>query len=360
MSLQFHRYKALKNRVLYPLRNPRPKGIPTVYQQAEEIGGTFTRITKGLPEDSVANFSPSLIKHRGSTLVAWRSQPQHFCFRHDHKYFYYKSEPTSIYVGQMFNDEEIVNVKKLWNKPHRLSQEDPRLFIAPDDTLHCQFVTSSYASLWDTSKHKMVNQPKVCVGGVNIKGELEDTVFPAIGDNLEEGKPEKNWCFFSEGENLRLLYSTIPIVIKQPGKADTVIDSAPIQELTGGQPTFNSTAPILVDDEWMVFFHWKYMVQQLDRRPYLLYSLGAYTLDKDFTKVLRVSTEPLFTGSVNDELITWTDCVGNDISNQPACILPFGCYEEDGELVMSLGVNDSFMGIFRCDMANIFGLLRMV
>ena len=360
MTIQFHRYKALKNRVLHPIRYPQGKGIPTVYQQAEEIGGTFTRITKGLPEDSVANFSPSLLKHRDSTLIAWRSQPQHFCFRHDHKYFYYNSEPTEIYVGQMFNDDEVVNIKKLWNKPHRLSQEDPRLFIAPDDVLHCQFITSSYASKWDTSKHRMINQPKVCVGSVDITGELKDTVFPDIGDNLVEGKPEKNWCFFSQDDQLKLLYSTVPIVIKEPGKKDTIIDPTPIKDLTGNFPTFNSTAPIPIDDEWLVFFHWKYMVHQLDRRPYLMYSLGAYTLDKELTQVTRVSTEALFTGSVNDELITWTDCVGNDISNQPACILPFGCFIEDGELVMSLGVNDCFMGIFRSDMANILGLMKTV
>jgi len=52
--------------------------------------------------------------------------------------------------------------------------------------------------------------------------------------------------------------------------------------------------------------------------------------------------------------------VGNDISNQPACILPFGCFEEDGELVMSLGVNDSFMGIFRTHIDNIMSLTDKV
>jgi predicted GH43/DUF377 family glycosyl hydrolase len=91
-----------------------------------------------------------------------------------------------------------------------------------------------------------------------------------------------------------------------------------------------------------------------------MYALGVYTLDKDLTRITRMMKEPLFVGSTNDELITWTDSVGNDISNQPACILPFGCFEEDGELVMSLGVNDSFMGIFRTHIDNIMSLTDKV
>jgi predicted GH43/DUF377 family glycosyl hydrolase len=115
-----------------------------------------------------------------------------------------------------------------------------------------------------------------------------------------------------------------------------------------------------VDDEWLVFYHWKFMCRELDRRPYLLYTLGAYCLDRDLTKITRMVNEPLFVGSTNDDIVTWTDSVGNDISNQPACILPFGCFEEDEELVMSLGVNDYFMGIFRTPVLNVLSLMEPV
>lgn len=101
-------------------------------------------------------------------------------------------------------------------------------------------------------------------------------------------------------------------------------------------------------------------VEALDAKPHLVYHLGAYCLDKKLTKITRMLKEPMFSGSTNDELITWTDCVGNAISNQPACILPFGCFEDDGELVMSLGVNDSFMGIFRTGVVNLLTLMEPV
>ena len=89
MSIQFHRFRNYHAQTVVKARLRSSVGYPTVFQQAEDIGGTFTRITKGLPEGNVANFSPSLIKHRGSSLIAWRSQPEFFCFRHDMKYFYY-------------------------------------------------------------------------------------------------------------------------------------------------------------------------------------------------------------------------------------------------------------------------------
>lgn len=361
MSVQFHRYRTVLNQSVLKAFAPTKSGFPSVYEQAYEIGGTFTKISSGLPENSVANFSPCVVSHRGSTLVAWRSQPEHFVFRHDMKYFYYNNTPTDIWIGQLLSDDTIVAPRKLIDTPHRLSYEDPRIFISPNDDLLCQFVTSTYATKWDSTNHKMLKTPKVCTGVVNEFGSLVDRFYPPIGGNHRDGKAEKNWCFFSDGEHLRLLYSTAPLVIKTPGESDKNIDSSCLKEVTAEHPTFNSTAPILLDDEWLTFYHWKFMVHELDRRPYLMYALGAYTMDKELTKITRMMKEPLFVGSTNDELVTWTDAIGNDISNQPACILPFGCFvNEDGELVMSLGVNDYFMGVFRTPALNVLSLMEPV
>lgn len=357
---QFHRYRCYHNKSVVKPFAPGIKGIRSVYEQAHEIGGTFTRISSGLPAESFANFSPCVIQHRGSTLISWRSQPKHFVFRHDMKYFYYNNTPTDIWVGQLLSDDTIIAPRKLIDKPHRLSYEDPRLFISPDDSLLCQFVTSTYATKWDSTKHKMIKTPKVCTGVINEYGALVDKFYPPVGFNLEEEKSEKNWCFFSDADKLRLLYSTQPLVIKTPGEADKILDASCLKQVTGEHPTFNSTAPILLKDEWLVFFHWKFMCHELDKRPYLMYALGAYTLDKELSKITRMLKEPLFLGSTNDDLVTWTDAVGNDISNQPACILPFGCFVDDEELVMSLGVNDYFMGIFRTPVLNVLSLMEPV
>lgn len=90
-----------------------------------------------------------------------------------------------------------------------------------------------------------------------------------------------------------------------------------------------------------------------DGKPYLIYHVGAYLVDKKFENITHLTKEPLFTGSLNDRVIEWTDVFGNPVSNQPAVILPFGAFVENDELVMSLGVNDAFMGIFRTKLENI-------
>ena len=139
------------------------EGIPNVYRQAEALGGTFTRIIKGLPEKSVANFSPSIIKHGDRTLIAWRTQPEPFCFRYDRNYFYLNGTPTDVYLGELANDTTIIGAKKIRSKPHRLSYEDPRLFHGPDEELYIQFVGSTYASRYNKGDKKLFDQPKVVV-----------------------------------------------------------------------------------------------------------------------------------------------------------------------------------------------------
>jgi hypothetical protein len=84
---QFHRYRTYHNSVARRAFAPTKSGFPSVFDQAHEIGGTFTKITSGLPADSFANFSPCVIQHRGSTLIAWRSQPKHFVFQARHEVF---------------------------------------------------------------------------------------------------------------------------------------------------------------------------------------------------------------------------------------------------------------------------------
>jgi len=363
MTTQHPRYAASLTYLEHPLKGDSYSGYPTVYEQAERIGGKFTRIRWGLPDQAIANFSPCLISEHGHRLLAFRSQPEPFVFRYDQKYFYYNNTPTDVYIGELVSDDTILGARKIRSAPHRLSYEDPRLFNAPDGELYCQFVTSSYATKWDNSPHLMVNAPKICVGQVTSFGEVVDCVYPPAGQNLEAGKTEKNWCFFTDEEELKLLYSTIPLTIKTPGKPDKTIDSDCLKKLVGEYPTFNSTAPIKIGDEWLVFFHWKYMAFDAQQQlTYLLYHLGAYTLDEKMTKITRQCTEAIFSGSTNDKLIWWTDVNGQAVSKQPACVLPFGgIYDEDTECIeMPLGVNDSFMGIFRCPLVNILALLEEV
>ena len=190
-----HRFYHTYSDCLFPLKQEQ-EGIPSVYRQAENLGGTFTRITKGLPDNAVANFSPSIIQHKDKTFIAWRSQPEPFGFRYDRNYFYLNNGNTDIYIGQLADDETILGTKKLRSKPHRLSYEDPRLFVGPDDELYVQFVASTYASRYNRGGKNLFDNPKVIVCYVDENCEAVSAAIPPIGENRNKEKPEKNWCFF--------------------------------------------------------------------------------------------------------------------------------------------------------------------
>ena len=355
-----HRFFHAYSDVLFPVRRE-IRGVPSVYRQAEELGGKFTRIVNGLPENSIANFNPSVIKHNQNTYIAWRCQPQPFGFRHDMKYFYLNGQPNDIYIGMLGPDDaSIIGTKKLRPKKHRLSYEDPRLFKGPDESLYVQFITSTYASRYDKRTDKLFHQPKVSVCWIDEKFEAVQSATPPIGDNLHPGKAEKNWCFFPRNGELACLYSTRPLVVESERAARIELNTDVLDQVTKNAPTFNSTAPIDLGYGYLIFYHWKHTTFSENGKPYLIYHVSAYMVDKEFTKVTYIVPEPLFTGSLEDRVIEWTDLMGNPVSNQPAVILPFGAYVESTELVMSLGVNDAFMWIFRTPLENIMKRLKKV
>jgi hypothetical protein len=351
----FHKY----SNVVHPVRVEQP-GVVDVYTQAEKLGGKFTRIVHNLPENSVANFSPCVIKHKDTTYIAWRSQEQPFGFRWDNKYFYLNDTPTDIYIGHLANDETILGAKNMRPKKHRLSYEDPRLFVGPDNELYTQFVVSAYASKYDKGPESRYGQPKVAVCYVDENCDAVSAAFPPIGNNRKKGIAEKNWCFFSKDDYLHCLYSTRPLIIEREQGEKLTVDTSVLDEVTQKCPTFNSTAPINLGYGYLVFYHWKHMAATPTGFSFLLYHLGAYIVDKDFTKILYVDKEPLFSGSLNDQVIQWTNYAGQPVSTQPAVILPFGGFIENTDLVLSLGVNDAFMGIFRCPLEQIMKRMTKV
>jgi hypothetical protein len=336
------------------------EGIPSVYRQAEKFKGTFSRIVHGLPIHNVANFSPSILQHNKNTYIAWRSQPEPFGFKYDNNYYYLNNKPTDIYLGQLANDQTILGAKKLRCAPHRLSYEDPRLFVGPDDQMYVQFVTSKYASKYDSKGVKLFDSPKVAVCYIDETGKAVSAAIPPIGKNRLKGETEKNWCFFSHEDLLHCLYSIRPFVIEREKKPPIKINSDILENVTKGTPTFCSLPPLKINNENLIFYHWKHMAYDQNGQPYLLYHLSVFLVDANFTSITHVAKKPLMSGSLEDTLITWTDYSGNPVSKQPAVLLPFGAFVDNDELVMSLGVNDAFMGILRCPLTEILKKLEKV
>lgn len=351
----YHKYSSC----LYPVRS----GLAadkSVYEQFEELGGKFTRITAGLSDKIAFNFNPTLAEHNGKTWIAWRAQPEPFCFRWDNRYFYLNNKPTTLHIGQLFDDSTIVGTKSVRAKPHRCSYEDPRFFLDSSGGMYLQFVASTYATTYAKNGNHLFDNSKVIVGRVDEHANLVDAIVPSLEKNREKASCEKNWCFFTHNEELHILYSIYPLKILREYGDPIIVNSDVLKVATGDSPTFCSTAPLDIGDDYLIFYHWKNNQFDQTRNWYLKYYTSAFTLDKKTFQIKRACEKPLLEGPLADQLIWWTDLMGNPVSRQPATILPYGALLQNNEIVLSVGVNDAFMGIGRIDLDTILSKMTSV
>lgn len=346
------RYFHKHSHCLYPVKTRSSLDL-NVYEQAEQLGGSFTRISKGLDPKISFNFNPTIHIEDGKTWIAWRAQPEPFCFRWDNRYFYLNNKPTTIQIGQLADDETVIGTKPFRSKPHRCSYEDPRFFKDTAGGLYLQFVASTYASTYAKNGKHIFDNSKVIVGRINEQVELVDAIVPQLENNRDKNACEKNWCFFTHKEELHILYSIFPLRILRESGETIEVDSSLLKVATKENPTFCSTAPVDIGEEYLIFYHWKNGVRDPSGAMYLKYYTSAFTLDKKTFELKRMCEKPLLYGSLADQLIWWTDLYGNPVSRQPATILPYGCLLENNEVVLSVGVNDAFMGIMRLPLDNI-------
>lgn len=353
------RYFHKHSHCLYPVKTRSTPEL-NVYEQAEQLGGSFSRITKGLDPNICFNFNPTLHKDGDKTWIAWRAQPEPFCFRWDNQYFYLNNRPTTIQIGQLADDETVIGAKNARKNPHRCSYEDPRLFEDTSGGLYLQFVASTYASTYAKNGKHLFDNSKVIVGRLDEYADIVDTIVPNLENNRIKAACEKNWCFFTHNNELHILYSIYPMRILRESGETIEVDSSLLRVATKDSPTFCSTAPVDIGDEYLVFYHWKNGARDPNGTVYLKYYTSAFTLDKETFKINRLCEKPLLYGSLADQLIWWTDLYGNPVSRQPATILPFGCLVENNEVVLSVGVNDAFMGIMRLPLDNVLNKMTNI
>jgi len=119
--------------------------------------------------------------------------------------------------------------------------EDPRLFF------HRGTIHSSFSVI----EQYITGVPTSCRSGYSPAIQINMSI-PRYGKNLEKG-PEKNWGFFSEGDQLYAIYSYTPWrILKIDGEEAEVIfeQNFPVASPT---PIHGGTCPVLHDGKWWVF-----------------------------------------------------------------------------------------------------------
>ena len=185
--------------------------------------------------------------------------------------------------------------------------EDPRLFF------HRGMIYSTYSTI---NKY-ITGVPTSCNLGYSPLTEVSLRI-PKFGKNLEKG-PEKNWGFFSQGDQLYAIYSYTPWkILKIEGEEATIAYTQDFPENAPG-PIHGGTCPVLHDGKWWVFGR---IMDHTDKRGSIICVVFCPTTFRilAWTPVSFLSTKALsyhlfYIGSAEIADGIWT-CVGgfNDCS----------------------------------------------
>jgi len=161
---------------------------------------------------------------------------------------------------------------------------------------------------------------------------------------------EKNWTYFSHREGLRFVYQIEPFVVFEVGTRRSW-SHRHLGEWVFGVP-HGGTPPVKVGELWYSFFH-SYRWDLEHKRRYFI---GAYAFD-DSMRVRMFTPWPLLMAHEEDGFIFRLE----DSKWHPLVVFPCGAIMEDGVWTVSVGINDSYSGIFRVSHESLVnGCLRYV
>ena len=213
--------------------------------------------------------------------------------------------------------------------PHE-QWEDPRAIVGKDGNVYLSFATWVHYKQWSIRQsfarlsqdwRKVVPIWEVPYGG--------NTRNPTTGKTHE-----KNWIWFEHEGKWHCQYSINPgeVFSVTNGVVDNVWKAPDIKvPWDFGMPLRGGTPPTRVGDEYIAFFHTAVTWQKPKRR----YHIGAYAFSaKPPFTLKRITRMPLLSGSEHD----FRTLAG------PLVIFPNGAILQDGQWLVTFGVNDEACG----------------
>ena len=166
-----------------------------------------------------------------------------------------------------------------------------------------------------------------------------DPVFGGNGISVYANKRnEKNWVWFFYEGRPHMVYMSLPLMIASFtntfGSTHVYQDRPAGFDWAYGEPRAG-TPPMLVDDEYWVFFHSSVHSDRFNKRHY---HMGAYAFEsKPPFRMTRCTNKPLLSGSNVDR-------GGGD---KPLVVFPCGTIFRNGFWLISMGINDLDCAIIR-------------
>lgn len=270
-------------------------------------------------------FNPALIRYQGQLIMATRIHTLTGWSK------------GQIWISHLSNDFKTATHSKQLQINHPLAEmgaEDPRLWVYRGQ-LHISF----------TGVQDVYGQPvtHVLYGRLNGNLDIEEIYAPHY---RERQHWEKNWGFFSSGDELYAVYQIgTHKILKIAGNTATLAYESKVSGWPKcmGEPRGGSS-PVKRGNEWYCFLH---DVLDRERREYKIY---LYTFeDSPPFRVNRIGRVPLFTSDKKHRPNDWT----------PDVIFPGSAFLENNIWHVAAGYYDHWSWLLKFDVNGLERLLDL-
>jgi predicted GH43/DUF377 family glycosyl hydrolase len=285
------------------------------FQTVNKQGFKFTDIDNDLLGGISEKFNGALLEYKGDILLAYRS----YSVKDGRMRIHISKLNKDLTVNTSFSPVELV----LYSKYGSQLFEDPRLFIHKDK-LHCSYVNviPNNRGGWATV---------IIVARLNDDLSLDHIIWSKnIGHNLNG--TEKNWIYFSNGDNLYLIYDqscnhTFQ-VNENTGKVIREFQNSSKVQIIDGYIR-GGTSPIIHNGKYITFYHGS------DHRAWLgrTYYMGIIEFEAVPPFRITRACRPFLFGSNEN---------GYCGSGSSYCVFPAGVIANDSEFLVSAGINDTY------------------
>lgn len=307
-----------------------PHAIPLPFPAIEELPEFVANIDSAQLQHGARHYNASICRFGGHTYIVYR--------------FETFDAVSKLGICELDSEWMVIGDKEL-NIPVEVAThyEDPKMTVVGD-------------KLVVVFAHVKLGVPPMCRQRVAIIGTLADPSFARIGFLEEVPAPfgnihgiEKNWAPFElPSGKMGLVYGQKPrLVIEvdtQAGHWTQQMIRAPRDSSLSGR-----TPPLRVSEEYFLEFVGGHIPFQ-QRAARYWFGAQLFTAAAPH-RVVKATKEPLVWGTE----ASLTIFCPRPYAGHPCCIFPSGVMKDGDDVIISCGVNDSYIALLRYNVADLIG-----
>lgn len=306
------------------------EGIDCTHPAIENLPEFYGHISAQSLNPSCRNFNGSICSYKEKLVMAYRSEAY--------------SALNTVWMAELNSEYGIErNVKIAIEADPGVNFEDPRLAV----------ISGRLHLIVAHVKFGIPNTCKQRIFVLNEQWQPEREIDIPYG-NSEHGNVEKNWLPFElPTGSLGLVYSQRPhLVIDVATSAGHTTPG--VKGWLWGKSMNGRTPPIRIGEKYYLSFFGGHIKHDFRGARYFM---GAHLFRAEAPfDVLMATRNPLCWGSE----FSPTVLSARPGSGHPACIFPAGIVREKDDVILSCGVNDSYIALLKYSISDLIGKMEPI